>query len=458
MTEHSRAPVSTGFNCVIVGSNVQCSDPEARSHTTISTENIVCVLPSNGEHAYDSTMLFLRNDVGSQDSTLELERIYLRTTPPALLSSQSLTELPNHLCHPSNRRIELHIIISTASGTGTAGLLFSRILQRLLLYLGLNQYQVHETQSAQTITELCHSWFIPQAEAGVQQTIVLLSGDGGLCDIIDSFYKTTKEIRAMPNIALIPAGTGNAMANSTGLSGHPKTALMALLRGNPSPVPVFAATFSHGASNVQDGQIRSPATGDAPCLKIYGGVVASWGVHAALVADSDTAEYRKFGAERFKMAAEELLFPSDGNETHRYNGTITLIKRDDEQENEHREVLGHKYHMYVLATLVSNLEKDFMISPQSTLLDGCLRMIRFGPMPPQRAMQVLSSAYQKGQHVQDDDVMYSEIEGFRIDFHEADERWRRACIDGRVVVVEEGGWMEVQKEKRRLLNILVPEV
>ncbi|KAL4785061.1 ATP-NAD kinase-like domain-containing protein [Aspergillus varians] len=456
MTEQISTSGNTWFDCAVVGDHVHCSDAESEHQVTIPVEHILCVLSGNGQHQNGYTVLFLRDDTGSHGSLPNIEQIRLRSAPLALLSRELFADVPNHLCHLSNEHLKLHIVISTASGTGTAKVLFSRILRQLLTWIGVNRYEVHETQSAHTITELCHSLFIPQAEAGVPQTIILLSGDGGLCDIVDSFHGTPKNIRTVPNISLIPAGTGNALASSTGLVAHPKAALTALLRGKPSPLPVFVATFSHGAAYAQNGQMRSPAIDDSRALKIYGGVVASWGIHAALVADSDTIDYRKFGADRFKMAAKELLFPSDDSETHKYTGTITLIKRDGQRNIEHEEVLQHKEHIYVLATLVSNLEKDFMISPKSAPLDGSLRIIRFGPMTSQRVMNLLSAAYQNGQHVQDDDVTYSEVEGFKINFHEVNERWRRVCIDGRVVVVEEEGWMEVHKEKRRLVNVLLP--
>ncbi|KAI9370956.1 ATP-NAD kinase-like domain-containing protein [Aspergillus egyptiacus] len=443
------------FYCTVAGDHVQCHDTKLQQHYSIQTEDILCIYPSS-ERACTHSMLFLQKDTGSSDAPPKLARVYIKNVPSTLLSSHLITEMPNHLCNPSDNHTRVHVIISTASGMGTAKSIYSRILKKLFFYTGLTQYEVHETRSAQTITELCRSLFIPQAEAGIQQTIVLLSGDGGLCDIIDAFYSASKEILTTPDVALIPAGTGNAMASSIGLLAQPTAALTALLRGKPTPVPVFVAKFSHGARTIENGQIRNTGAAE-PSLTIYGGVVASWGIHAALVADSDTAAYRKFGADRFKMAAKELLFPSDGSSTHKYSGTITLFKKDNQRNIEREKVLQPKDHMYVLATLVSKLEKDFMISPESKALDGSLRMVRFGPMPPQQAMQVISSAYEHGRHVQDDNVMYSEIEGYRIDFHEADERWRRVCIDGRVVVVKDGSWMQVHKEKRKLVNILFSE-
>lgn len=111
-------------------------------------------------------------------------------------------------------------------------------------------------------------------------------------------------------------------------------------------------------------------------------------------------------------------------------------------------------HMYVLATLVSKLEREFTISPDSSPLDGCLRIVHFGPVPPDEAMRLMGQAYQGGLHVNDEVVTYTEIEGFRIDFRENDERWRRVCIDGKIVAVEQGGWMEVHREPRCLLNLV----
>jgi diacylglycerol kinase family enzyme len=443
------------FNCALIDDCVECTSSETPTRIKIPIQDILCIIPPHEGHDSGHSLVFFNSDSSSLNEPPNLKRIHLRTVPSKLVPDHLMLDTPTF--HNSNKPIRLHFIISTASGTGTAKLLFSHIFQPLLSYLELDFYEVHETQSSQTITDLCHSLFIPQAEAGNEQTIVLLSGDGGLCDVIDAFYSSAKNIRATPNIALFPAGTGNAMASSTGLVAHHRAALMALLCGKPTPVPVFAATFSPGARYVQAGQTQSPTASELPCRKVYGGIVASWGLHAALVADSDTSDYRRFGAERFRMAANELLYPSDGSESHRYRGSVTLFGGNGQGQGNTRqaETLESKEHMYVLATLVSNLEKDFMISPESKPLDGSLRVIRFGPLPPERVMQVLSLAYQNGQHIQDSHVLYREVEGFRIGFDEPEGRWRRVCIDGRVIMIEEGGWFEVQKEKRHLLRILL---
>jgi diacylglycerol kinase family enzyme len=184
---------------------------------------------------------------------------------------------------------------------------------------------------------------------------------------------------------------------------------------------------------------------------LWGAVVASWGLHAALVADSDTAEYRKFGVDRFKMAANELLYPSDGTPSHRFQGKITMSTTDSPDEAYQLEELEH---MYALATLVPRLEKEFLISPDSEPLSGQMKFIRFGPMSPEDGMQLMSLAYQGGKHVREPTVTYADVEVLRIDFQEEEDRWRRVCIDGKIVVVPKDGWIELHKEPRRLLNLI----
>lgn len=386
----------------------------------------------------------------NNDSPTRLSKLDTSSLPAGL--SPFLVDLPRHL----RREEPVQVVISTRSGTGTAKAVFHDIVEPFIQYMGL-EYRVFETQSAQTILELSRSHFLKNACAGIPQTILLLSGDGGLVDLVDVFYKSTKTLQVAPDIGIIPCGTGNAMASSIGLRSGPASGLQALLRGQPCPVPTFAASFSPGSQLVLDeGRKRAPVDllSDGPHQIIYGAVVASWGLHAALVADSDTAEYRKFGSERFKMAAKELLHPADGTSPHRFQGQITMTTSDAQTGEQSERVLEESEHMYVLATLVPRLEKDFLISPDTEPLGGQMRFLRFGPLSGDEAMRLMMLAYQGGKHVEDELVTYEEIERLRIDFREDLERWRRVCIDGKIVAVGQGGWMELAKEPRHLLNIL----
>ena len=449
--------------CKLSDNFLQCYDFRGQLKSTVTLDNVVCILPPKDEQVKENyTLLHVQKNHEHESPGLvhetRLQSIPLLAPSRELLSQYLLAETPHHFDPLDNNR-NIHIVISTLSGTCTALDFFNCVLKPLLAEIGSSHYETHETSSAQTITELCLSKFIPCAKAGLAQTIVLLSGDGGLTDIVDSFHQSTENVLVSPDIALIPTGTGNAMANSLEISSNSMASLVTLLRGKPTGIPVFSAKFSPGTHRISgedcvNNSVNRDSTEDK-YLRVYGAVVASWGLHASLVADSDTVEYRAYGSDRFKMAAKELLYPSDGSESHRYRGTITTTKVES-QGQKGTEILRQYEHMYVLVTLVPKLEKNFMISPSSIPLGGSLRMIHFGPVLPERAMDLMAMAYKGGGHVCEGEVFYSDIEGLRIDFQEADKRWRRVCIDGKVFVVEHGGWMEIHKEPRCLLNVFSP--
>jgi hypothetical protein len=165
-------------------------------------------------------------------------------------------------------------------------------------------------------------------------------------------------------------------------------------------------------------------------------------MHASLVGDSDTTEYRKHGVERFKMAAKEALYPADGSPPHPYKGKISIL-----QNGVQWIALPEEEHMYVLATMVSHLEQPFCISPATKPLDGSMHLVYFGPRSGDEIMGIMGKAYQGGLHVEEEDVRYESIDGLRIEFEgrEDDGRWRRICVDGKIVRVEENGWVEVRR-------------
>ena len=80
----------------------------------------------------------------------------------------------------------------------------------MLAELGLrDSYQVHKTTSEKSITELAESTFLPKAKSGIPQTLILLSGDGAVVDIVNVFHSAhltaDEESRFVkPTIGLIP--------------------------------------------------------------------------------------------------------------------------------------------------------------------------------------------------------------------------------------------------------------
>ena len=380
---------------------------------------------------------------------------------PVSFRALTATSPPQQLCHdysPAGQAClyvrmtradpepNFHVIVSTGSGTGQAADVWDKLLKPFLEFVRDNseeeRYKLHFTNSETTISDLTRSIFLPRANAGVGQSIVLLSGDGGLVDITNVLLSEPhSESYEKPNIAILPLGTGNAMAHSSGVTKDKTLGLSSLIRGSPKEIPLFRAAFSPGArilANEARDELELPIYKNTPTC--HGAVVCSWGLHAGLVADSDTAHYRQFGAQRFQMAAKEALYPEDGSLPHHYRGRISILRSGEAEW----QSIDRTEHAYVLATLVSHLEAGFHISPNSRPLDGKLRLLHFGPMSGDEVMKIMTGAYQGGKHVEDPRVGYETIDGLRIEFDEQDARWRRICIDGKIVRVEQGGWVEVR--------------
>ena len=403
---------------------------------------------------------------------------------PMTSSSSSITPptpqpLPPHLSPDRN----IHVILSTLSGRHEAESYYTNTLKPLLTEHSI-PHLVHITTSIQSITEFCTSRFIPASIKGVKQTIVLLSGDGGVIDVVNTIASTLMRdsddtrgasIFVKPVICLFPLGTANALATSANIAADP---ISVLLMGRPRPLPIFEVRFSKGSRLVSDeGQSRDPATfEDDPEPTIYGAVIFSWGLHASIVATSDTTEYRQHGVERFKMAAQELL-----KEAHVYRGKVQ-IQRDrcgefeplkypdytsnDTEANNSGPQLNDE-HVYIIAPLVSTLDPGFLISPSTKTPSETLYLLAIAPTPDPSAnadnlMKVLTAAYQKGGHISSEGVVYHPITGLRISMQEPDERWRQVCVDGKIIAVEQDGWVEVRMlpgmgmDGRRVVELVVP--
>ncbi|KAI1988288.1 hypothetical protein LOZ53_003778 [Ophidiomyces ophidiicola] len=439
-------------------------DLKSTQTSSVLLDKIVTVFPISNEGNEDSqiSILFIEQSA-SDNSDIRLKCLEVRGLQDALWH-RTMTVLPPYLRIPPSNTSNIHVVVSTHSGTHGALRFFDNALRPLLSKMGIEGYQHYETQSAETIIELSRAIFLPKAQAGVRQTIILLSGDGGLVDIIKVLSgmghssNCDMGVFVAPYVSLIPMGTGNATANSTGLAGDATWGLSTLLHGRPQRLPLFRVSLSPGSAYVIDeGRRKKPileSTETNGAAEVYGAVVVSWGMHASLVAESDTTEYRKFGAERFQMAAKELLYPSDGSQTHQYQGGLTLIKKGLPGA-EGVVAVDRMKHMYVLVTLMSQLEKGFTISPSSTPLDGQLRVVHFGPLDPDVAMGLMMKAYDGGKHVNDNLVGYEAVEGVRIEFQEEDDKWRRVCVDGKILVIEKGGWLEVRASSENLLDLII---
>ncbi|KAG9192738.1 hypothetical protein G6011_11472 [Alternaria panax] len=386
------------------------------------------------------------------------------TKTPFLINVSKQPLVPQ-LPEDSPEQRETHVILSVGSGDRSAEAFFSNAVRPVLEVIygseAVQGMKVHTTESATSILELTDNVLFPTANGGKPIRVILLSGDGGVVDLVNGLSSKTPNSQTYipPQVVLLPLGTANALYHSINAGGNNTWGLPALASSTAKPLPTFIASFSPGARLLtdearQEEELPKDEQGNGV---LHGAVVASWGMHASLVGDSDTAEYRKHGVERFKMAAKEALYPADGSPPHPYKGKISIL-----QKNSQWTTLPEEEHMYVLATMVSNLEQPFCISPASKPLDGSMHLVHFGPRTGDEVMSVMGKAYQGGLHVQEENVRYESIDGLRIEFEgrEEEARWRRICIDGKIVRVEKDGWVEVKKFNQgkdgvRVLDVVV---
>lgn len=83
------------------------------------------------------------------------------------------------------------------SGTGLAQSFFDEILRPVLEAIGLSepQFEVIQTKSVESIIGFAKSSLLRGANEGRSQTVVLLSGDGGVVDIINGLLEKGKRSR-----------------------------------------------------------------------------------------------------------------------------------------------------------------------------------------------------------------------------------------------------------------------
>ena len=398
---------------------------------------------------------------------------------PEALQPRVLRGIPSHLL--DNETNQLHVVVSVKSGTGQALTVWNHVLRPLLRTVRGGQAALAEggddgspdgnvlvTESAESVGQFARSL---KSEDGRSATVVMLSGDGGVADLLNELDEPSPG-EGRPLIALLPLGTGNALFHSMHMPLYSDpgpsplvVALRTLILGRPVNLPSFHVSFPPGSHTVRftpdpvdDEAARQPAEQhlskhEAEVSRLSGAVVASYGFHASIVYESDTPAYRAHGDKRFGMVAQELL-----SESHAYAARVSVRRPGSSSST--LTPLPRGAHAYVLATLVSNLERTFAVSPAGAPLDGKLRLVHFGPVGGERTLDVMRRAYDGGKHVglrwdDGEEVGYEEVEEVRILIEEEDERWRKICVDGTIVDVPKGGEVSIQKAEHAPLRILV---
>ena len=73
-----------------------------------------------------------------------------------------------------------------------------------------------------------------------------------------------------------------------------------------------------------------------------------------------------------------------------------------------------------------------------------MKLVHFEAMSGREAMDIMSKTYDGGKHIEDPRLQYVAIRALRIQMDEESQHWRRICLDGTIVRIEKGGWVEVR--------------
>ncbi|KAH7165468.1 S-adenosyl-L-methionine-dependent methyltransferase [Dactylonectria macrodidyma] len=394
---------------------------EVSGTNVASPESIICCLKEYPEDREKPFHLSLFRTAG---------------TPANVPEQYIIKELPPYLRHEADNEVD--VIVSTKSGVGLALRFWEDVLLHLWqLIAGLGDeertintddrrasdlhYRLTITQSAETIRDFAKSLWASDHQGSKPRTIVLLSGDGGVVDLLNGSDQDSSHA-TLPLMAQLPLGTGNALFHSIHRPLYQNSGpsplvhgLRTLFRGTPSKLPVFRASFSPGSRIVTFAD-KANATGESKdnvklskeetsVSHLNGAIVASYGFHASIVYESDTPEYRVHGNKRFGMVAQELL-----REAHPYDAQVSIRRSGSSKLEE----IPRDTHAY---------------------------------------------AYDEGKHVDmkwDDGekVGYEEVEEVQVVVLEDDERWRKVCIDGTIVEIPRGGKMNVTILERGPFRVL----
>ncbi|CAM1511495.1 Fc.00g090080.m01.CDS01 [Cosmosporella sp. VM-42] len=475
--DYSRAD-EVGF----VEGNLTVTRPEGSEKLHLEETLFVLQLPAAVDSSAGFLICSLQEAADDGERPFRLSCVSTPKIPHNELERYLIHELPSHLHHGGDNNVD--IIVSTKSGMNLASTVWDTVLKPLWQLVAVNlrerpildaidqqtgkpkpDYRVLLTETAESIRDFARGSSGPGKQDN-SRTIVLLSGDGGVVDLLNGWAEGSSNAKP-PVLALLPLGTGNALFHSMHKSLYSDPgptplvlALRTLFLGTAADLPTFRASFSSGSRIVTfadkskadkpDGELHLKKE-ETSVSHLDGAIVASYGFHASIVYESDTPEYRVHGDKRFGMVAQELL-----RESHPYAAKVE-IRRSGSCKF---ETIPRETHAYVLTTLVSNLERKFTISPESKPLENRLHLVHFGPIGGERIMDAMMKAYDGGKHVgmkwdDGEEIGYEEIDEVKVEVLEEDERWRKVCIDGTIVEIPKGGQMSVKVREKGPFKVLV---
>lgn len=295
----------------------------------------------------------------------------------------------------------LTVINSKSAGGSTGGEVYFNILSPLLKAFRMRHVYV-STDSRQTISNHARSF-------SSSASVIIIGGDTSVHEFVN-FLSPSRDTEL--RLSIIPAGTGNALMASLGVKSPIEAIRRLFLSDEFQPLATFPVLFPPGSRGIN--------TPEPELLSYQALVVASWGFHASLVYESDSAAMRQFGAERFALVAEKLISGADQSYSGRVLDSPTPIGSPIS---------------YLLFTTVTHLEATFQISPLSQPpSSGKLYCVAVPQVPNPELMELMKEVYNNASHVNDPRVVYQPIvDPCHVEIDDADPKMRVWCVDGCII-------------------------
>lgn len=178
--------------------------------SVLQDEDVITVTIAEGnptQHTIWSLVSIKEPD--SEQPPFKLRSTSAASLPQEFLDKHLFKGLPEHLNAASH---EIHVLISTLSGTGLSPSFFDNVLHYVLGAIGLKEldYKIIRTSSAESVAEFARSVLLPRAGEGKKQTVLMLSGDGGVVDTINGILDSEDRPRYIPSmIVQIPLLTSS---------------------------------------------------------------------------------------------------------------------------------------------------------------------------------------------------------------------------------------------------------
>lgn len=157
------------------------------SKGSFTSSNILTLVKTPGtevQYTIYSTSIPEDSDPSAAVPDVKLVITNVNNPPADFIARHLFQGLPQYL-----RLIpeDIHIIISSKSGVGKADSFFEEVVKPLLEGVGLegSHYQVLETQSSESVYKFGSKKLKEKACKSVKQTVILLSGDGGVSDLLN---------------------------------------------------------------------------------------------------------------------------------------------------------------------------------------------------------------------------------------------------------------------------------